>query len=112
MNIGSAPDAFEAALTADGTVVATQAVSVGANATANVTVASPLNSFESVTLQLAAQSIGTITRLSEEPPVPGGDDDTADASAQANITEMGAVDVDDNASLGLVVSRVLGSRWW
>jgi hypothetical protein len=92
--------------------MATQTVSVGANATANMTVAGLLNPFESVTLQLAGQSIGTITRLSEEPPVPEGDDDTADASAQADITEMGAVDVDDNASFSLVVSRVLGSRWW
>jgi PGF-pre-PGF domain-containing protein len=97
-NIGSASGAFEATLTADGTVVATQTVTVGVNETADVSVAGTIETFESVTLRLAGQSIDTVTHLSEEPSTPESDDDTADASAEVADEAASTQAEDDDAS--------------
>ena len=105
-NIGDAPGEFEATLTADGTTVATQAVTVGANETADVTVAGTLDTAGSATLQFAGQSVGDVTYLGEELLPSESDGDDADASAQADSGEMGAADADDEASSGLGVSGI------
>ncbi|RLM53519.1 PGF-pre-PGF domain-containing protein [Halobellus sp. Atlit-31R] len=107
-NIGGEPGAFEATLTADGTVVATQTVTVGANKLVDLTVAGTLNTSESVTLQLAGQSIDTVTRLSEVPPAPESDDASAqvDTTEVATTGEMATTGADDDAPSGLGVAGI------
>jgi PGF-pre-PGF domain-containing protein len=103
-NLGSEPGVFKTTLTANGTVVATQEVTVGANETADVTVAVTLNTAGSVTLQLAGQSIGTVTRLSEEPLPPEDDNDSASGLGVSGIGFTLFV------ALGLLLSFIIWRR--
>jgi hypothetical protein len=116
-NVGDAPGEFEATLTADGAVVATETVALEANATTDLTLAGSVDEPGSVTLRLAGQSIGAVTRLDDGAPTAEGD---ADAASQADGDGTAAVDADDaddaddaasglGASLaGLVLALALG----
>jgi hypothetical protein len=96
-NIGSVPGVFEATLTADGTVVATRTTTIDANETTDLTVAGILNTTGSATLQLAGQSFGTVTRLSEESPA-SENEDPAEGSAQVDSDPAeGSVQVDSDS---------------
>ena len=91
-NVGDAPGEFEATLTADGAVVATETVALEANATTDLTLAGSVDEPGSVTLRLAGQSIGAVTRLDDGAPTAEGD---ADAASQADGDGTAAVDADD-----------------
>jgi len=105
-NLGSVPGVFEATLTADGTVVATRTATIDANETTDLTVAGILNTAGPATLQLAGQSFGTVTRLSEEPSAPENED-TAEGSAQADSDPGDVVTTDlEDESSGLGVPSI------
>jgi hypothetical protein len=110
-NIGSESGVFEARLTANGTAITAQTVTIGTTDITEITVAGVLTTSGSATLELAGRSIGTVTCRSEKP-LATESEDNADASGQVDTNEPDSTETSSGFGiwgLGLLLTVVLGS---